>query len=119
LLEAKIDLICFSERGLSPGKLSNFLVVDFAAAVDLFSLRWIGAKAKHSGRVVTALGRCPHKEMGCKELKARLIGLLDTVHGVMRSLPQTGRNETGGKTLGLRSPEHGIRHATQSALLMT
>lgn len=114
-----MDLICFSERGLSPGKLSNFLVVDFAAAVVLFSLRWIAAWVKHSGRVVTALGRCPRRETGCKELKGRLIALLDTVHGVKRSFPQTGRNDTGGKTLGLRSPEHGTRHATQSALLMT
>lgn len=65
------------------------------------------------------LGRELYGDVGCKELKGRLTGLLDGLHGVMRRLRQIGRNETGGKTPGLRSPEHGIRHATQSALLMT
>jgi hypothetical protein len=69
--------------------------------------------------IVEALGRFPCRNVGCKELKGRLTGLLDKLHGVMRRFRQIGRIETGGNTLGLRSPEHGIRHATQSALLMT
>jgi hypothetical protein len=118
-LEAKIDLICASDRGLSPGKLSVAFEAAVAAAVVLFSLRWLRTWGNCWKVIAKALGRCSCRDVGCKELKGRLVGLLDRLHGVMRRLRQVGRNETGGNTLGLRSPEHGIRHATQSALLMT
>lgn len=114
-----MDLICASGRGFSPGKPSNVFAAAAAAAVVRFSLRWMGAGASFGETIAEALGRCPCRDVGWKELKGRLIGLLDKLHGVMRRFRQIGRNETGGNALGLWSPQHGIRHATQSALLMT
>lgn len=63
--------------------------------------------------------RRPVRENASNVLYNRAEVLLYSPHGVMRRSRQAGRNVTDGNTLEDRSPEHGIRHAAQTALLIT